>query len=45
MNKLLAYLEAVQARGNIFEIFFTVLWALPVMLTLKLFNLFGVHAK
>lgn len=45
MNKLLAHLEAVQARGNIFEIFYTVLWAFPVMLILKLLKLFGVNAK
>lgn len=45
MNKLLTRLEEVQARGNIFEIFFTVLWALPVMIVLKLLNLFGINTK
>lgn len=45
MNKLLAHLEAVQARGNIFEVFYTVLWALPIMLVLKFLNLFGVNTK
>ena len=45
MNKLLAHLEAVLERKNIFEIFYTTLWALPVMLILKVLNLFGVKTK
>jgi len=45
MNKLLAHLETVQARGNLFEVFYTVLWAFPVMLVLKFLNLLGINAK
>lgn len=44
-EQLLAHLDTVQARGNIFEVFYTVLWAFPVMLVLKLLNLFGINTK
>jgi hypothetical protein len=45
MKRLLDHLEAVQARGNMFEVFYTVVWAVPVMLFFKLLNLFGVKTK
>jgi hypothetical protein len=45
MKKLMTHLDAVMERRNVFELFFTVLWAFPVFLIIKLLNLLGVKTK
>jgi hypothetical protein len=45
MQEMMDHLEAVRERGNIFELFFTVLWALPVYMIVKTLNFIGVKTK
>jgi len=45
MQQMMDHLEAVRERGNMFELFYTVLWALPVYMIVKIMNAIGVKTK